>query len=246
VSDDANMAGRGAAENSVSNASGVAKPGADQEAAAMSRRDALKLFGAVPMVAALDWASADVARAADFVRSLTLSGRQYEPQFYTAEEWRTLNILVDYIIPRDDRSGSATDAKVPEFLDFMLVDPEQNISEGARSNARNHLAWFDTECRSRFGRPFATCSDAQRRAVLDDIAWPAKAAPEMSAGVAAFNYYRDRTGAGFFSSAMGWKDLDYRGSTAVPVWNGCPEPALQKLGVSYDLMNTRVPVQHGE
>jgi hypothetical protein len=43
--------------------------------------------------------------------------------------------------------------------------------------------------------------------------------------------------AGFFSSALGHKDLQYQGNMFIPAWNGCPEPALRKLGVSYDLMN---------
>ena len=53
------------------------------------------------------------------------------------------------------------------------------------------------------------------------------------------------TAAGFFSSAMGWKDLPYIGNMAIPEWKGCPPAALRKLGVSDDLMKTRIPVQNG-
>jgi hypothetical protein len=68
----------------------------------------------------------------------------------------------------------------------------------------------------------------------------------MTAGVTFFNRARDMTAAGFFSSAMGWQDIGYIGNVAVPNWQGCPKPALDKLGVSYDLMRTRVPIRNGE
>jgi hypothetical protein len=69
--------------------------------------------------------------------------------------------------------------------------------------------------------------------VLDDIAWPEKAVPAMSTGVAFFNRFRDSVASAFYSSPTGWKDLQYVGNVFNPNWNGCPEPALRKLGVSY-------------
>ncbi len=138
-------------------------------------------------------------------------------------------MLVDLIIPRDERSGSATDAGVPEFMDFILVEFSDN-----RLPIRGGLAWLDAECRQRFDKPFVACAATERTAMLDDIAWPARARPEMSQGVAFFNRFRDLTSSGFWSSEMGVKDLRYQGNTFVQTWNGCPAPALTKLGVRYD------------
>jgi len=107
-------------------------------------------------------------------------------------------------------------------------------SERNRVEMHGGLAWLDTECRTRFNADFVKCSDAQRRQVLDDIAWPDRARPEFSHGVAFFNSFRDLTASGFFSSAMGWKDVRYIGNVFNPHWNGCPPEALQQLGVSYD------------
>ena len=67
--------------------------------------------------------------------------------------------------------------------------------------------------------------------MLDDIAWPAKAKPELSHGVTFFNRMRDMTAAGFFSSKMGVEDLQYTGNVMVPEWKGCPDEAHRKLGV---------------
>jgi hypothetical protein len=98
---------------------------------------------------------------------------------------------------------------------------------------RGGLAWLDNESRRRFGKDFITATAANRSALLDDIAWPDRAAPELSQGVAFFNRFRDLTASGFFSSKMGVQDLRYMGNTVVPVWKGCPDEALAKLGVSY-------------
>jgi hypothetical protein len=213
----------------------------------VSRRDAMKLMGIAPVAGVLAWTAADVERASNRVRDFFLNNgqQQYVPKFFTAEEWRSLNILVDYIIPRDAKSGSATDAKVPEFIDFMLTDTEQNISVNNQNAWRNGLKWLDDESTRRFQRTFVTANDPQRRVILNDIAWPARAPDGMNDGVNFFNRARNMTAAGFFSSAIGWQDIGYIGNVAVPQWTGCPQPALDKLGVSYNLMNTRIRPRNG-
>lgn len=208
----------------------------------LTRRAALKFFGTTAAASAIGIAGiAPVAQALVSLdpRSSPLAPEAQAPpapRFFTAHEWRTVRMLADYVIPRDARSGSATDAKAPEFIDFMLMDKE--TSEGSRTAMRGGLAWLDAESRHRFNTNFVTATDAQRRQILDDIAWPRKARPEMSQGVAFFNRFRDAVASAFFSSAIGWQDLRYIGNTFNPNWNGCPQPALDKLGVSYDLMKS--------
>jgi hypothetical protein len=200
-------------------------------AAGLSRRQAIGLATAAVVLPALDFTDAQAQRAAQLVRRATPAAAQAAPKFFTADEWEIVRLLVDYIIPKDDRSGSATDAQVPEFMDYMLSDAETN--EWTRVAMRGGLAWLDVECRRRFSSGFVASSDAQRRAVLDDIAWPERARPEMSHGVTFFNRFRDLTASGFFSSAIGYKDLDFRGNAFVAEWTGCPPAALTKLGVRY-------------
>lgn len=190
----------------------------------LTRREALQAVAAT--VGAFTWTAADVRRAVAAVRAAP--ALQFEPKFFTAAEWSAVRLLVDLIIPRDARSGSATEAGVPEFMDFLLQE-----NTGMQTPMRGGLAWLDTECRERFGRVFVDCDDAQRRAVLDDVAWPARARPEVSHGVAFFSRFRDLTASGFWSSETGIRDLRYQGNTAVPEWTGCPPAQLQRLGVSY-------------
>jgi gluconate 2-dehydrogenase gamma chain len=210
----------------------------------MNRRDALKAFALVSTANFLDVGSPQLERAVRGMESLAGSGepeaenqQAYTPKFFTRKEWQLVRMLSDYVIPRDARSGSATDAKVPEFMDFLMSD--KDASQANKDAMRGGLAWTDNESRRRFGRTFVTASDAQRRQILDDIAFPRKAKPEFSHGVAFFTRFRDLTASGFFSSAMGWKDVQYIGNV-FHHWDGCPPAALEKLGVSYDLMNTRV------
>lgn len=197
------------------------------EGSQIGRREALQILAGIPLLIS-GLSPATVQRAVLSAQS-ALAAPSFTPVFFTPHEWQTVRVLVDIIIPRDDRSGSATDAGVPEFMDFILND-----QAGMQTGTRGGLAWLDTECRGRFGKNFVDCADAQRRQVLDDIAWPKKARPEMSQGVAFFNDFRDLTASGFYSSKLGVEDLQYLGNTVVAEWKGCPPEALAKLGVRYE------------
>ena len=198
----------------------------------LNRRSMLGLLGAVPVAAGFTWTeaeAAEAAQAAQAAKRAPAAGRAaaFKPKFFTAHEYATVRVLVDLIIPKDARSGSATDAGVPEFMDFMMVD-----DPARQTPMRGGLAWIDHECEDRYDKRFLECAAAERTAVLDDIAWPQKAKPEFAHGVAFFNSFRDLTASGFWSSKMGVTDLQYMGNTMVPLWKGCPDEALKKLGVT--------------
>ena len=205
----------------------------------MKRRDVLKILLAAP-AAGFAWTDAEAlqaAAAAQSARAATTTA-PFAPKFFTGAEFRLVRLLADIVIPKDERSGSATDAGVPEFMDFMMVDqPARQVA------MRGGLAWLDVECQKRFDKVFLACTDVERTAVLDDIAWPSKAKPEFAHGVAFFNSFRDLTAAGFWTTRMGIDDLQYMGNRSVARWSGCPEEALKKLGVSYgpSELNPRQP-----
>jgi len=185
-----------------------------------------------PLAASFTWTpkEVDAARqAVDAGRSGSDRGTPFEAHFFTPHELATVSILVDTIIPADERSGSATDAGVPEFMDYILT-----VQHGRQTAMRGGLAWIDRECLERFGHTFVDCSAAERTALLDAIAWPKKADPELSQGVAFFNSFRDLTAAGFFSSKIGVEDVQYLGNQYVVEWKGCPEEQLRKLGVDHE------------
>jgi gluconate 2-dehydrogenase gamma chain len=223
----------------------------------LSRRAALKVLGAVPVAGALIGGAAFAQQGTPQQQSPQLPKQTHETAsppaegtgknppkneakraFFTAAEWRTVAVLSDDIIPRDGKSGSATDAGVPAFIDYQLSVRETPDED--RVAMRGGLAWLNTESRKRFRKNYASLSADQRHQILDDIAWPAKAKPEFSHGTAFFSDFRDLVGMGFFSSAVGWKDLRYEGNVFNPNWQGCPESAMKKLGVSHALMDTRI------
>src|SRR6266498_671213 len=151
----------------------------------MDRRSAVSVLAVAPLAAAFRWAPESVREASALARQWLERGAPYDPKSFTAHEWETVRLLVDLIIPKDERSGSATDAGVPEFMDFMLGDDPD-----LQTPVRGGLAWLDHECDDRWGKTFLTCTDGERATLLDDIAWPKQAKPEHSAGVAFFNSFR--------------------------------------------------------
>ncbi len=196
----------------------------------ISRRDMLKAAIVAPFafIPFADGAAMRAASHATDALQAQAAGVPYTPKFFHADEWKQVRILVDLIIPKDERSGSATDAGVPEFMDFICVE-----YPNYQAWVRDGLRWLDALAYDTYHRNFANCTDTERRAMLDQIAWPAKAKPEVRAGVQFFNSMRDFTASGFFSSAMGVKDIGYIGNAAVAEWHGCPKPALEHLGVRY-------------
>ncbi len=197
----------------------------------LNRRDALKLLGVLPLAPALGagsaagalaWSDPEVAQAA--ARTAALAPEQqgaFKPRFFTPHEYATVRVLSDMVIPADEKSGSATAARVPEFIDFMMMDG----GEPRRVALRGGLAWLDTESEKRYGLKFVAASAGQRGKILDDIAWPKKAPATLSHGVAFFNRFRDLTAAGFFSSEIGHRDLGFQGNVPVMEWKGCGDAA---------------------
>lgn len=199
----------------------------------INRRAMLQLLASAPVAAGFAWTEAEASAAASLAQAAqaaATTGAPFQPKFFTAHEYETVRVLVDVILPKDERSGSATEAGVPEFMDFMMIDqPQRQVA------MRGGLAWLDRACQERHDKMFVACSDGERAGVLDGIAWPARAAgnPELTRGVAFFTSFRDLTATGFWTSKMGMADLQYTGNRYVAQWNGCPEEQLKKLGVSY-------------
>lgn len=152
-----------------------------------------------------------------------------QEKFFTDHERETVRVLANRIIPADEKSGSAEDAGCTQFIEFMMLDFPEEYE--VQTKMRGGLAWLNAECMKRFNVDFVTCTEAQQNNVLDDIAYPEIARPEMSHGVEFFNMFRNFTATGFWSSKMGIGDLQYMGNVPT-VWDGPPQAWLEKLGVS--------------
>ena len=147
--------------------------------------------------------------------------------FFTTDEMATITRLGDIIIPKDEISGSASDAKVPEFIEFIVKDmPQHQIP------MRGGLRWLDMQCLKRYDKAFKDCSKQQQMEMVDEIAWPEKAKKGMAQGVNFFNLMRNLTASGFYTSEMGVKDVGFMGN--VPnQWNGVPADVLKHYDLAY-------------
>ena len=154
-------------------------------------------------------------------------GLKKADKFFTPEEFATITILADIIIPKDEVSGSASDAKVADFIEFIVKDePSQ------QTPLRGGLRWLDLHCLNAYQKAFKDCTAEQQIEVVDQIAYPEKAKPEMSYGVKFFNLMRNLTATGFYSTQIGWNDIGYVGNRPNQ-WNGVPDDVQKQYGVAY-------------
>lgn len=149
--------------------------------------------------------------------------------FFTPHEMATITILADMIIPKDEISGSASDAKVPEFIEFIVKDMPQH-----QLPMKGGLRWLDMQCLKRYEKSFRDCTNDQQIAMVDLIAYPdkAKGNEELQPGVSFFSLMRNLTATGFYTSEIGVKDLGYAGNTPNQ-WNGVPDEVLKQYNLSY-------------
>lgn len=206
----------------------------------MKRRESLKLIatGALAVPAVIAGCNTDDKKAIAAEPKFNLDRNPDEienekrllamDKFFTEHEMATIAVLADIIIPADEISGSATDAKVPEFIEFIVKDIPHH-----QTPIRGGLRWLDVHCMNRFEKAFKDCDAIQQLEVVDEIAYPdRKIKPGMKQGVAFFKKMRDLVSTGFYTSAIGVKDIGYQGNIANQ-WNGVPDDVLKQYGLAY-------------
>jgi gluconate 2-dehydrogenase gamma chain len=132
----------------------------------VSRRVALKVLGSLPV-------AMTPAPGMPPPPPVAAAKGAYVPRFFSEGEWKTASALADMIIPRDERSGSATDARTVEFIDEYAA----YWGGWVQPRLRGGLMWLDRECSQRLDKPFVDCAPEQRRQVLELIAYPPKDEP---------------------------------------------------------------------
>lgn len=168
-------------------------------------------------------------------------------KFFTDHEMATITILGDMIIPKDEISGSASDAKVPEFIEFIVKDMPSH-----QTPMRGGLRWLDSESMKRFGKNFKDCESIQQIQIVDEIAYPeieykdekgrlvkkGNTRQGMQPGIAFFSLMRNLTATGFYTSQIGVADIGYQGNVPTQ-WNGVPDEVLKQYGVNYSEKDLR-------
>ncbi|MBB6110139.1 Gluconate 2-dehydrogenase subunit 3 [Mucilaginibacter lappiensis] len=202
----------------------------------MNRRESLKAIGlSVSTVVLLDACKTNPDAKTEDSKTIAEVGRQtYETErdkhlltekYFNDHELATITVLADIIIPRDEHSGSASDAKVADFIEFIVKDePEHALP------MRGGLRWLDVKCLNVYGSEFKSCTPQQQEAMCSQIAYPALAKPDMLPGVTFFNKMRELTAIGFFTSKIGIADLGYKGNSPGK-WEGVPADVLKQYGL---------------
>ncbi|ULT26404.1 gluconate 2-dehydrogenase subunit 3 family protein [Sphingobacterium sp. E70] len=160
----------------------------------MNRRESLKALGFIAagsglLTAACNTKDAKNTTAANADKLPGVQDFEYErtarlkeEKFFDEHEMATITVLADIIIPKDSKSGSASEAGVPDFIEFIVKDlPDNKIP------MRGGLRWLDLQTKRRHGNVFIKCDTKDQLALIDEIAYPELAKPEMQQGAAFFH-----------------------------------------------------------
>jgi gluconate 2-dehydrogenase gamma chain len=139
---------------------------------------------------------------------------QYTPQFFSAAEYALIERLTELIIPSDATPG-AKEAGVAEFVDFMVAsDPE------AQYPFRMGLTWLNAHSERHFSSRFLDLDSEQQNSLLEPLAYKGKARPGEEDGRPFFDLIREYTVTGFYTSKIGFKELD---NPALKFYSESPE-----------------------
>tara|TARA_Y100001933_G_scaffold37784_4_gene33531 strand:- start:45279 stop:46001 length:723 start_codon:yes stop_codon:yes gene_type:complete len=155
-----------------------------------------------------------------------------DEDFFNEHQRETMTVLCDLILPPSEQFKSASDADVVSFIAFMAKDSE---SEAMQTDLKGGLMWLDHKCNTENGVAFKSATEAQQKAILDQIAYYDPEVPESKRPfeVNFFSMVRNLTMTGFYTTKIGIEELGYKGNMP-NVWNGVPDDVLEQHGVSYD------------
>ena len=189
----------------------------------ISRRDVLRTLavgmagGSVLQVIPLE--AAELAHQMVHKEKAAAPAGKYTPKYFTPKQYETIVSLCDTIIPKDEKSGGAVEARAPEFIDLLTSENEEY-----QLKLGGGLMWLDTHCIDQYGKVFMECTPEQKKEILDLIAYRknAKKDHSLSQGVAFFAFLREMTCDGYYTSKIGIEDLQYIGNVTRSEWPGCP------------------------
>lgn len=152
------------------------------------------------------------------------------PLTLTKAQRETVTALADLILPADHLGPAASEVHVPEMIDEWVSAPYA-AQQKDRDALLPGLEWLEDESRKRFSKAFPSLSEAEKRAIADDICWPADAKPEFKKAAAFFLKFRSLAASAYYGTEAGWKALGYIGNVPLARFDGPPPEVLEKLGV---------------
>lgn len=186
----------------------------DVTARGISRRTALRTLGAGAGAAALlPWLSDEGLLA--FVEVQRRVGPP-APKVVPAPSFATLQALVEAIIPTDDRSPGAREARVADYIDLLLSESDDAV----KAQWLGGLEAIDAEATARFGSPLARLGPADTDRLMTFIS--AHETEVVTPLETFFVMAKQATIHGYYTSEIGiHKELRYKGNQMLPEFVGC-------------------------
>jgi hypothetical protein len=183
-------------------------------APSISRRSMLKTMGAgVGAATLVPWLSDEAALA---FAEIQQKGTAPALKVLTQPQFASLEALVETIIPADERSPGAKEARVAEYVDLLLSEAEENVKQEWLQG----LGALDAEAQARFSAPFARLAAAQAEQLLGDLARNENT-PKTPLETF-FKTTKNATIHGYYTSEIGiHKELRYQGRKILQEYVGC-------------------------
>jgi Gluconate 2-dehydrogenase subunit 3 len=153
------------------------------------------------------------------------------PLTFTKEQRSTTAALCDSVIPADEKSPSASQLGVHDFIDEWISAPYPKQQED-RKLILDGLSWLERESKKRFKKSFADLAEEQRREICNEICFEPRAKSNLNKQARFFARFRDLAAGGFYTTPEGMKDLQYLGNVPLTKFDGPTPEVLAYLKLS--------------
>lgn len=145
----------------------------------------------------------------------TEQGLNWQPEFFTKPEAKTISSLIDFILPRTDTPG-ALDVNADVFIDKVIA---QTYDEKGQQHMRNEISTFNEKCKENFGSVFSALNDSQKTELLQTA--------EKSSG---------KINRGVWGTAVGEQEAVgfYRAIKSMAIWAYFTSEEVGKKVLNYD------------
>jgi Gluconate 2-dehydrogenase subunit 3 len=185
---------------------------------AVTRRTVLKTLGVgAGAVAFLPWLSEKGLAA--FVE-VQRSAAPPTLRALSASQYATVEALAEAIIPADERSPGAKEARVADYIDLLLAEQDETV----RQAWLDGLVAFEAEASRRFGSSFAQLAPAHVEELLTDLSRNERPAAGVEQTLVEnfFVQAKKTTIDGYYTSEIGiHRELRYKGNQVLPEFVGC-------------------------
>jgi hypothetical protein len=180
----------------------------------ITRRAAIKALGrGAGSVALLPWLSQTGLLAFERIQNAQVAPT---PKVLSSSQFATLEAFVEAIIPADDRSPGAREARVADYIDLLLSEVDESVA----LQTIGGLAELDEESVTRFQLPFARLDATQTDTILASIS-----ANELDPQTPLESFFVTTKYAaidGYYTSEIGiHRELRYKGNKFITEFVGC-------------------------